>query len=993
MQNTYPQARPSLRSFGSYQPSSISKGRRLLSQGEPDFLQELKSNKSRLTKSSAEVLADHYITQFKKWENVSKLNLYQRIAPTADLTCSTRSSTSTQRRATVFQQTEPCMENFLVDRAAAKEDDALTEKFAINVTTLMNEDNLWGCFYNFPELYNDEYSPVVRVGSLQAGPEMVGGVLTRDVISTCLTYLKRIPILGDYVYIKLDLSNKHIANIEVLQHYKYLVYLDLSSNYLTELTVLSRLLYLQYLSVSFNRLSTVLEYEVPQWFLTEVHYKYNSVQRIRDLSMFWSITVLDLSHNNIKTITGLDNLPYLRRLDLSFNHIQRLENLKNLNVLWLDLSYNNISSFEFGATTGLWTLHHLEYLNLNENNLTSMKLFSGCTRLQELLVRNNRLSVLLELAVYMRQMRRLIVLDLRANPVCFSPGYREVCVNTFPILLNLDDEELDPVEQRDLIMDVYPDVNMFASRRLLRLMYIEQLSRARVSPYIPPADTTDVPIIIFVGYEAVGKGTLARRLTEKCSSNIELAIQHTTCCNHSPGYYKEVSRSKFDDMLLAGEFLTYTEMDGESYGLSREQAFVRDGKVRLACMDLTSALMMKLRGFQPYLILTTCADKLQMMKRQLQRKELRSREFQGKTSIDVPIEKSTLQVLVSGRILVTGILNEILLTLPEEKDASEFVMDSSCSLMMESQARHAVQQFSRQFHMLEMMTSSQTSMENACQKFKNQKDAISLTSLYKDSQQGTDEFADCERSYQVSKWSNVDPHKHGGNSTKSSKSVTFNSQETSDVSSRGLTRDKDETLQDNLTGLLVEVDSKKPEDVPTERKPMVSVSNKFKTMAGRPQHGTGRNYSSCSFDDNDLWLSFLFNTGLLQGSHTDVETSEMLLRHETRVDDPDYILRQLAVYKTVAGLIPSVAHTTNIRDDYDDVHRQRPGLFFDTITMDDPDAAFKKAKKIIKGIVESQKHLKPMFDIDFGKMADECPLIQNTVHSVAKFIAQQRFFF
>lgn len=71
---------------------------------------------------------------------------------------------------------------------------------------------------------------------------------------------------------------------------------------------------------------------------------------------------------------------YLRRLDLSFNHIQRLENLNHLRLLWLDVSYNNISSCEFGPNKGLWTLLHLEYLNLNENNLTSMKMFSYCTR-------------------------------------------------------------------------------------------------------------------------------------------------------------------------------------------------------------------------------------------------------------------------------------------------------------------------------------------------------------------------------------------------------------------------------------------------------------------------------------------------------------------------------------------------------------------------------------------------------------------------------------
>lgn len=55
--------------------------------------------------------------------------------------------------------------------------------------------------------------------------------------------------------------------------------------------------------------------------------------------------------------------------------------------------------------------------------------------------------MLLELAVYMRQMKRLIILDLRANPICSVLGYKDVVINTFPILLSLDAEELNPIDQ------------------------------------------------------------------------------------------------------------------------------------------------------------------------------------------------------------------------------------------------------------------------------------------------------------------------------------------------------------------------------------------------------------------------------------------------------------------------------------------------------------------------------------------------------------------
>lgn len=74
----------------------------------------------------------------------------------------------------------------------------------------MNEDNLWGAFYLFPEIYGDVYSPIVHVRSVEDVPELVGGVLTKDMITACLSYLRRIPILSDYAFIKLDLSGKVI---------------------------------------------------------------------------------------------------------------------------------------------------------------------------------------------------------------------------------------------------------------------------------------------------------------------------------------------------------------------------------------------------------------------------------------------------------------------------------------------------------------------------------------------------------------------------------------------------------------------------------------------------------------------------------------------------------------------------------------------------------------------------------------------------------------
>ncbi|XP_047521906.1 uncharacterized protein LOC125060842 [Pieris napi] len=862
-----------------------------------------------------------------------------------------------------------------------KDDESeLIEQFPINVTTLMNEDKLWGCFYNFPELYDEIYSPLVRVRNIDDIPDIEGGVLTRDLVCACLSYLKRSPILGDYVCIKLDLSSKFLTNIDVLKHYKYLVYLDLSYNILEDLGVLSFLPYIQFLNVSFNNFQTVLDYETPQWFLTEVHYRYNSVMKIRDLQAFWSITVIDLSHNNIKAISGLDTLRYLRRLDLSFNHIHKIENLNHLRLLWLDLSYNNIFDFEFDDNSGLWTLLHLEYLNINENSLTSMKVFSGCNRLREIHARNNRLSSLLELAVYMNKLRRLTLLDFRSNPICSVPGYKDVVINTFPLLLCLDDIELDPIEQRTRKMNMNPNVFMFASRRLLRLLYIEQLSRSRVSPFNPPADTTDVPLVVLVGYEAVGKGSLARRIAAECSSHVELSLKHTTASYHSQEHYKQVTRKQFDDMLLDGQFLTYSEMDGESYGLSRAEAFVKDGKVRVVTMDLLGALMLKLRGWQPYLILTTCSDKRSLAARQLERKIARDIANEDILSTNM-MEISTLQVLLSGRIIINGIINEILQAIPEDKSQSEFIMESECSLLMESEYRHA-RKYNKNVNRLTVLTPSSSTIGDACKSEQDKNSIVdsSMYSLYKETQPIDEYTSDvygpqsAERGHpkirpkiptnRPKSFENTRYHRNWkAGSRKSSKSVAFTSPENTDMT----------TDDSDPSGLFIE---------PVAQKEMENVLL-TKSISARVGRFHGENDSQAS----DLWLAFLAENGLAQASEIFSEAYNAKKR-ESRLDEGDFFKIQFDNYKE----IPIETFTTTLKDDYDEINRTCPGLFWNTVNTDNSEVAFAKTKRIIKDIVNSQNRLKPLFDIDFTNFTNY-PNMEEKLNAISRQIAPQRLFY
>lgn len=81
----------------------------------------------------------------------------------------------------------------------------------------------------------------------------------------------------------------------------------------------------------------------------------------------------------------------------------------------------------------------------------------------------------------------------------------------------------------------------------------------------------------------------------------------------------------------------------------------------------------------------------------------------------------------------------------------------------------------------------------------------------------------------------------------------------------------------------------------------------------------------------------------------------------------------------------------SIRDDYDNIHHTCPGLFRDTISMDDPNEAFYKMKQIIKDLVNSQHTLKPMFEIEFTDFEDY-PNYQERLMNIKEKIAKHRLF-
>ncbi|XP_047444503.1 leucine-rich repeat and coiled-coil domain-containing protein 1 isoform X2 [Mugil cephalus] len=154
--------------------------------------------------------------------------------------------------------------------------------------------------------------------------------------------------------------------------------------------------------------------------VTSLNLHCNHIQSIEGLTSAWHLRHLDLSSNCISKIEGLSSLTSLRTLNLSCNLITKVEGLNGLvNLTRLNLSYNRINNL-----TGLLYLHGTEYklkhLSLHGNNL-------------------DNIDHLLQCLLGLQALREVTLSqDGRDNPVCRSPGFREIVMQSLPQISVLD---------------------------------------------------------------------------------------------------------------------------------------------------------------------------------------------------------------------------------------------------------------------------------------------------------------------------------------------------------------------------------------------------------------------------------------------------------------------------------------------------------------------------------------------------------------------------
>ncbi|GCB72209.1 hypothetical protein scyTo_0001872 [Scyliorhinus torazame] len=146
----------------------------------------------------------------------------------------------------------------------------------------------------------------------------------------------------------------------------------------------------------------------------------NQISVIEGLSQVWQLRHLDLSSNRITRIEGLETLVALRTLNLSCNLITKVEGLNGLiNLTRLNISYNRITDL-----SGFLHLHGIAH------KLSLVDLHSNCI---------SNFSHLVQCMVGLSFLTDLILVkDGRDNPVCQTPGYREILLQSLTQLTVLD---------------------------------------------------------------------------------------------------------------------------------------------------------------------------------------------------------------------------------------------------------------------------------------------------------------------------------------------------------------------------------------------------------------------------------------------------------------------------------------------------------------------------------------------------------------------------
>ena len=240
-----------------------------------------------------------------------------------------------------------------------------------------------------------------------SGIESLTGLTTLDLSKNSISDVSKLSTLTNLT--TLNLSNNSIGNIESLDSLTALVNLNINSNKLSNITPVSRLTQLQTLDVSNNAISTATAVKSLSN-LTSLNVSQNSsLGNISDVLMH-QLRVLNVAGTAITNIEGITICSNLVELNLNNDKITNLsplfekEEVDDEDVLILrglqklDVGYTTKSGLTFSnlkgitelrelyaqgngltSVSGIAELDNLEYVNLDDNDLSNINYFRTTT--------------------------------------------------------------------------------------------------------------------------------------------------------------------------------------------------------------------------------------------------------------------------------------------------------------------------------------------------------------------------------------------------------------------------------------------------------------------------------------------------------------------------------------------------------------------------------------------------------------------------------------
>ncbi|KAG9283388.1 protein phosphatase 1 regulatory subunit 42 isoform X1 [Astyanax mexicanus] len=238
--------------------------------------------------------------------------------------------------------------------------------------------------------------------------------LTMDLIAKSSSHLKNRKNCSLPQYLKklthLNFSNKNIDDIDDLSMCRNLTVLYLYDNQITQICNLS---------FAAN--------------LTHLYLQNNQITHIENLSCLQSLSKLFLGGNSITVVEGLEQLKELRELHIESQRLPPGEKLI------------------FDPCTILALSGSLSVLNINNNNIDEIHDLAVLNNLTHLYAADNQLQDMQELELVFSQWPQLNRMDLRGNPVCHKPKYRDRLITICRKLEDLDGKEINELSRQFLI--------------------------------------------------------------------------------------------------------------------------------------------------------------------------------------------------------------------------------------------------------------------------------------------------------------------------------------------------------------------------------------------------------------------------------------------------------------------------------------------------------------------------------------------------------------